>query len=77
MGLLEPINTRITDPQYFLDSPQQGRTPSPVPPPVLLILVPSSGHTPPPGFSPAAAILQKVGRPNLQLQMVREERKCF
>lgn len=25
MGLLEPINTRITDPQYFLDTPQQGR----------------------------------------------------
>lgn len=39
VGLLEPINTRITDPQYFLDTPQQ-----------------------------AAAILQKVGRPNLQLQ---------
>ncbi|KAM9693389.1 putative hydroxypyruvate isomerase isoform 3-T3 [Dama dama] len=41
VGLLEPINTRITDPRYFLDTPQQ-----------------------------AAAILQKVGRPNLQLQMV-------
>lgn len=27
MGLLEPINTRITDPQYFLDTPQQGRNP--------------------------------------------------
>ncbi|XP_004871927.1 putative hydroxypyruvate isomerase isoform X2 [Heterocephalus glaber] len=40
VGLLEPINTRITDPRYFLDTPQQ-----------------------------AAAILQKVGRPNLQLQM--------
>lgn len=40
VGLLEPINTRITDPQYFLDTPRQ-----------------------------AAAILQKVGRPNLQLQM--------
>lgn len=40
VGLLEPINTRITDPQYFLDTPQQ-----------------------------AAAILQKVGRPNLHLQM--------
>lgn len=39
MGLLEPINTRITDPQYFLDSPQQGRTPSPVLPPVPFILV--------------------------------------
>ncbi|XP_058919896.1 putative hydroxypyruvate isomerase isoform X4 [Kogia breviceps] len=40
VGLLEPINTRITDPRYFLDTPQQ-----------------------------AAAILEKVGRPNLQLQM--------
>ncbi|XP_007951236.1 putative hydroxypyruvate isomerase [Orycteropus afer afer] len=40
VGLLEPINTRITDPRYFLDTPQQ-----------------------------VAAILQKVGRPNLQLQM--------
>ncbi|XP_036858249.2 putative hydroxypyruvate isomerase isoform X1 [Manis javanica] len=40
VGLLEPINTRITDPQYFLDTPQQ-----------------------------VAAILQKAGRPNLQLQM--------
>jgi hydroxypyruvate isomerase len=26
VGMLEPINTRITDPQYFLDTPQQGRT---------------------------------------------------
>lgn len=33
MGLLEPINTRITDPQYFLDTPQQGRN---------LVLLPSS-----------------------------------
>lgn len=40
VGLLEPINTRVTDPQYFLDTPQQ-----------------------------VAAILQKAGRPNLQLQM--------
>ncbi|KAM9762158.1 putative hydroxypyruvate isomerase isoform 2-T2 [Menidia menidia] len=39
-GLIEPINTRITDPRYFLDSPHQ-----------------------------AAAILEKVGRPNLRLQM--------
>lgn len=48
-------------------------------PPVPLILVPSLSVTPspPPGFSPAAAILQKVGRPNLQLQMVREEKECF
>ncbi|XP_068449261.1 putative hydroxypyruvate isomerase isoform X2 [Clinocottus analis] len=27
-GLIEPINTRITDPRYFLDSPHQGETPS-------------------------------------------------
>eukprot|EP00073_Rattus_norvegicus_P024271 XP_006238810.1 PREDICTED: putative hydroxypyruvate isomerase isoform X4 [Rattus norvegicus] len=27
VGLLEPINTRITDPQYFLDTPQQGHIP--------------------------------------------------
>ncbi|XP_047645369.1 putative hydroxypyruvate isomerase isoform X12 [Phacochoerus africanus] len=27
VGLLEPINTRVTDPRYFLDTPQQGRTP--------------------------------------------------
>ncbi|XP_061593390.1 putative hydroxypyruvate isomerase [Cololabis saira] len=39
-GLIEPINTRITDPRYFLDSPQQ-----------------------------AAAILDKVGRTNIKLQM--------
>ncbi|KAG8003234.1 putative hydroxypyruvate isomerase [Nibea albiflora] len=25
-GLIEPINTRITDPRYFLDSPHQGHT---------------------------------------------------
>ncbi|XP_029004517.1 putative hydroxypyruvate isomerase isoform X13 [Betta splendens] len=39
-GLIEPINTRITDPRYFLDSPHQ-----------------------------AAEILEKVGKPNLKLQM--------
>ncbi|KAK9520010.1 hypothetical protein VZT92_022697 [Zoarces viviparus] len=39
-GLIEPINTRITDPGYFLDSPHQ-----------------------------AAAILEKVGKPNIKLQM--------
>lgn len=39
-GLIEPINTRITDPRYFLDSPHQ-----------------------------AVAILEKVGKPNIQLQM--------
>uniref|UniRef100_A0A3P9H250 Putative hydroxypyruvate isomerase n=1 Tax=Oryzias latipes TaxID=8090 RepID=A0A3P9H250_ORYLA len=39
-GLIEPINTRITDPTYFLDSPHQ-----------------------------AAEILEKVGRPNIKLQM--------
>ncbi|TNN77463.1 putative hydroxypyruvate isomerase [Liparis tanakae] len=39
-GLIEPINTRMTDPRYFLDSPHQ-----------------------------AAAILEKVGKPNIKLQM--------
>uniref|UniRef100_A0A668AI96 Hydroxypyruvate isomerase n=2 Tax=Myripristis murdjan TaxID=586833 RepID=A0A668AI96_9TELE len=39
-GLIEPINTRLTDPRYFLDSPHQ-----------------------------AAAILERVGRPNIRLQM--------
>nr|XP_020638880.1 putative hydroxypyruvate isomerase [Pogona vitticeps] len=39
-GLLEPINSRITDPRYFLSTPQQ-----------------------------AAAILKKVGSPNLKLQL--------
>ncbi|XP_033623655.1 putative hydroxypyruvate isomerase isoform X3 [Fukomys damarensis] len=67
VGLLEPINTRVTDPRYFLDTPQQGKTPAPSPPVPLgscALLV-----SRPRGFSPAAAILQKVGRPNLQLQM--------
>ncbi|XP_053324891.1 putative hydroxypyruvate isomerase [Spea bombifrons] len=40
VGLLEPINCRITDPRYFLNTPQQ-----------------------------AASILQKVGKPNLKMQM--------
>ncbi|MGH0165899.1 UNVERIFIED_CONTAM: hypothetical protein FKN15_068273 [Acipenser sinensis] len=40
LGLVEPINTRITDPRYFLNTPHQ-----------------------------AADILQKVGSPNLKLQM--------
>ncbi|TFK01903.1 transmembrane emp24 domain-containing protein 9 [Platysternon megacephalum] len=40
MGLLEPMNSRITDPRYFLTTPHQ-----------------------------AAAILEKVGRPNLRLQV--------
>lgn len=40
IGLLEPINSRITEPRYFLNTPQQ-----------------------------AAALLQKVGRANLKLQM--------
>lgn len=39
-GLIEPINTRITDARYFLDSPHH-----------------------------AATILEKVGRPNIMLQM--------
>ncbi|XP_029474643.1 putative hydroxypyruvate isomerase isoform X1 [Rhinatrema bivittatum] len=40
IGLLEPINSRITDPQYYLNTPQH-----------------------------AVNILQKVGSPNLKLQM--------
>ncbi|XP_073450019.1 putative hydroxypyruvate isomerase isoform X1 [Aquarana catesbeiana] len=40
VGLIEPINSRITEPRYFLNTPQQ-----------------------------AAAILQKVGRENLKMQM--------
>ncbi|XP_053929068.1 putative hydroxypyruvate isomerase isoform X1 [Cuculus canorus] len=40
IGLVEPINSRITDPRYFLNTPHQ-----------------------------AAAILEKVGRPNLKLQL--------
>ncbi|XP_059922915.1 putative hydroxypyruvate isomerase isoform X1 [Gadus macrocephalus] len=39
-GLIEPINTRITDPRYFLDSPHH-----------------------------AAAVIEKVGKPNIKLQM--------
>ncbi|CAN2391717.1 Hydroxypyruvate isomerase, partial [Pristimantis euphronides] len=39
-GLIEPINCRISEPSYFLNTPQQG-----------------------------ASILQKVGRPNLKMQM--------
>uniref|UniRef100_A0AAX7UR76 Putative hydroxypyruvate isomerase n=1 Tax=Astatotilapia calliptera TaxID=8154 RepID=A0AAX7UR76_ASTCA len=42
-GLIEPINTRITDPGYFLDSPHQ-----------------------------ASAILEKVGKPNMKLQMIAQ-----
>ena len=50
MGLLEPINTRITDPRYFLDTPQQGRPPAPccllsIDSPALL-----ESHDPPPWF---------------------------
>ncbi|XP_030679537.1 putative hydroxypyruvate isomerase isoform X1 [Nomascus leucogenys] len=69
VGLLEPINTRITDPQYFLDTPQQGTTPalclllSLLIPVLLRLTVPSLASL------TAATILQKVGRPNLQLQM--------
>uniref|UniRef100_A0A8D0KTE8 Hydroxypyruvate isomerase (putative) n=1 Tax=Strix occidentalis caurina TaxID=311401 RepID=A0A8D0KTE8_STROC len=42
IGLVEPINNRITDPSYYLNTPHQ-----------------------------AAAILEKVGRPNLKLQLVK------
>lgn len=49
MGLLEPINTRVTDPRYFLDTPQQGRTPpQPVPSAVpLLLVLPLVSRSPP------------------------------
>lgn len=58
MGLLEPINTRITDPQYFLDMPQQGRTCSPVPPPGPFdSWVPPGAHGPLPGLSPSGSHL--------------------
>ncbi|NXK97706.1 HYI isomerase, partial [Formicarius rufipectus] len=40
IGLVEPINNRLTDPRYYLNTPHQ-----------------------------AAAILEKVGRPNLKLQL--------
>ncbi|XP_074090028.1 putative hydroxypyruvate isomerase [Macrotis lagotis] len=40
VGLVEPINSRLTDPRYFLDTPEQ-----------------------------AAAILRRVDRPNLRLQL--------
>ncbi|XP_065529656.1 putative hydroxypyruvate isomerase isoform X1 [Lathamus discolor] len=40
IGLVEPINNRITDPRYYLNTPHQ-----------------------------AVAILEKVGRPNLKLQL--------
>ncbi|XP_069837386.1 putative hydroxypyruvate isomerase isoform X2 [Dendropsophus ebraccatus] len=40
VGLIEPINCRISEPRYFLNTPQQG-----------------------------ASILQKVGRPNVKMQM--------
>ncbi|XP_073400612.1 putative hydroxypyruvate isomerase [Dendrobates tinctorius] len=40
VGLIEPINCRISEPLYFLNTPQQG-----------------------------ASILQKVGRPNVKMQM--------
>ncbi|KAM4022478.1 putative hydroxypyruvate isomerase [Anomaloglossus baeobatrachus] len=40
VGLIEPINCRISEPLYFLNTPQQG-----------------------------ASILQKVGSPNLKMQM--------
>lgn len=70
-GLIEPINSRITDPRYYLDSPHQGTTPG------------RSNHPQQPrpvanNSAPllcdlsfvAAAILEKVGKPNIKLQMV-------
>lgn len=39
VGLLEPINTRVSDPRYFLDTPQQGRPPGLCPFPSLVVPV--------------------------------------
>lgn len=62
MGLLEPINTRITDPQYFLDTPQQGMTPA------LSLSVPFDScalleaHGPLSGFSYSGSHLTEGGK---------------
>lgn len=58
MGLLEPINTRITDPEYFLDTPQQGRNPALFL--LLFLLIPIvslSLMAPFPGFFPSGCHL--------------------
>nr|XP_021383638.1 putative hydroxypyruvate isomerase isoform X1 [Lonchura striata domestica] len=82
IGLLEPINNRITDPRYYLNTPHQGKpdnksllqrrrisTVDKGGPGVSLQSFHPGGH----GFSffapLAAAILEKVGRPNLKLQL--------
>lgn len=63
MGLLEPINTRITDPRYFLDTPQQGRPPAPC----HLLSIDSralfESYDPRvPGFSPSGSHLTEGGK---------------
>ncbi|XP_046872190.1 putative hydroxypyruvate isomerase isoform X2 [Hypomesus transpacificus] len=68
-GLIEPINTRITDPRYFLDTPHQGKglanlksltRPCKRYCIIVYLCVP---------LNLAAAILQKVDHPNIKLQM--------
>ncbi|KAL2301794.1 hypothetical protein Nmel_011190 [Mimus melanotis] len=56
IGLLEPINNRITDPRYYLNTPHQGKQAQESPAEEEKDLQ-------------TAAILEKVGRPNLKLQL--------
>lgn len=83
MGLVEPINSRITDPRYFLNTPQQGKAgtspavSSEADPLLLPGLCSRKARCLQPGsdwlslLAPiAVAILEKVGRPNLKLQLV-------
>ncbi|XP_078264437.1 putative hydroxypyruvate isomerase isoform X2 [Rhinoraja longicauda] len=58
MGLIEPINTRITDPCYFLDTPHQDGITNEI----------SLGSLSPLRLI-AVKILQQVDRPNLKLQL--------
>lgn len=62
MGLLEPINTRLTDPQYFLDTPQQGRTLSPCASCPFDSCALLESHGPLPGFSPSGSHLAEGGK---------------
>lgn len=70
-GLIEPINTRITDPRYYLDSPHQGTTPGRSNDPQQPRPVANNSASLLWDLSfVAAAILEKVGKPNIKLQMV-------
>uniref|UniRef100_A0A3Q2HFE7 Hydroxypyruvate isomerase (putative) n=1 Tax=Equus caballus TaxID=9796 RepID=A0A3Q2HFE7_HORSE len=62
VGLLEPINTRLTDPQYFLDTPQQGRTLSPCASCPFDSCALLESHGPLPGFSPSGSHLAEGGK---------------